>query len=48
MYTLGHKRLPTESQTAKKSHKGQKGHLTKVIIDLVLAASQKAHAVISR
>lgn len=42
------RRLSTESHMAKKPHEGQKGQLTKVIINLLLSASQKAHAVISR
>lgn len=31
---------------AKKPHEGPKGQLTKAIINLVLSASQKAHAVL--
>lgn len=41
-------RLSTESHMTKKSHEGQKGQLTKAIVNLVLPASQKAYAVISR
>lgn len=32
-------RLSTESHMAKKAHEGQKGQLTKAIINLVLSAS---------
>lgn len=42
------RRLSTESHMAEKPHEGQKGQLTKANINLVLSASQKAHAVISR
>lgn len=37
-----------ELQTAKKLCTGQKGEVAKVILNLVLAASQKADAAISR